>query len=84
MESETLLLNILFSSDLSDRCQSVIVDGIVFAPSPLVYGIPPVFRFGLLSFKLYSQHPSDVISALGCDFHRYADDTQLILTKRIT
>ena len=82
MKSKTLLLNI-FTSDLSDR-QSFIVDGIVFAPSPLVYGIPPVFRFGLVSFKLNSQHPSDVISALGCDFHRYADDTQLILTKRIT
>ena len=28
------------ASYLSDRCQSVIVDGIVSAPSPFVYGIP--------------------------------------------
>ena len=28
-----------FASYLSDRCQTVIVDGIVFAPSPLVYGL---------------------------------------------
>ena len=28
------------ASCLSDRCQSVIVDGTVSAPSPFVYGIP--------------------------------------------
>ena len=29
-----------FASSLSDRCLSVIVDSIVSAPSPLVYGVP--------------------------------------------
>ena len=32
-----------FASDLSDRYQSVIVDGIVSASSPLVYGVPQGF-----------------------------------------
>ena len=37
----------LFASYLSNRCQSVIVDGIVSAPSPLVYtGNTPGFRSG--------------------------------------
>ena len=83
MESEALLLN-GFTSDLSDRCQSVIVDGILFAPSPLVSGIPRGSVSGPVLFTLYSQPLSDVIYALGCDSHKYADGTQLILTKRTT
>ena len=33
-----------FASYLSDRCRSLIVDGIVSAPSLLVYGVPKEFR----------------------------------------
>ena len=60
-----------FASYLSDRCQSVIVDGIVFAPSLLKYGVPQGSLLGLVLFTLYSQPLSDVISAQGCDFHKY-------------
>ena len=66
-----------FASYLGDRCQPVIVDGIVSAPSPLVYGVPQGSVLGPVLFKLYSQPLSDVISAHGCDFHKYADDTEL-------
>ena len=52
-----------FAYYLSDRCQSVIVDGIVSAPSPLVYGVPQGSVLGPVMFTLYSQPLSDVISA---------------------
>ena len=66
-----------FASYLSDRCQTVIVDGIVFAPSPLVYGVPQGSVLGPVLFTLCSQPLSDVISAHGCDVHKYADNTEL-------
>ena len=65
-----------FASYLSDCCQCVIVDGIVSAPSP-VYGVPQGSVLGPVLFTLYSQPLSDVISAHGCDFYKYADDTEL-------
>ena len=63
---------------LSDRCQSVIVDGIVSAPSCLVYGVLQGSVLGPVLFTLYSQPLSYVISAHGCDFHKYTDDTELL------
>ena len=66
-----------FASYLSDHCQSVIFDGIVSVPSPLVYGVPRGSVLGLVLFTLYSQSLTDVISAHGCDFHKYADDIEL-------
>ena len=67
-----------FASYLSDCCQCVIVDGIVSAPSPLVYGVPQGSVLGPVLFTLYSQPLSDVISGHGCDFHKYADYTELL------
>ena len=67
-----------FASYLSDRCQSVIVDGIVSAPSSLVYGVLQGSVLGPVLFTLYSQPLSYVISAHGCDFHKYTDDTELL------
>jgi hypothetical protein len=66
-----------FKSYVSDRCQSVILDGTVSSPSPLVYGVPQGSVLGPVLFTLYSQPLSDVLSAHGCDFHKYADDTEL-------
>ena len=66
-----------FASYLSVHCQSVIVDGIVSASSPLVYGVPLGSVLRPVLFMLYSQPLLDVISAHGCDFHKYADDTEL-------
>ena len=47
------------------------------ASSPLVYGVRKGSVLGPVLFTLYSQPLSDVISAYGCDFHKYADDTEL-------
>ena len=66
-----------FVSCLSGRFQSVIVDGVVSASRPLVYGVPQGSVLGLVLFTLYSQPLSDVISVHNCDYHKYADDTEL-------
>ena len=51
-----------FVSYLSGRFQSVIVDGVVSASCPLVYGVPQGSVLGPVLFTLYSQPLSDVIS----------------------
>ena len=66
-----------FVSYLSGRFQSVIVDGVVSASRPLVYGVPQGSVLGPVLFTLYSQPLSDVISVHNCDYHKYADDTEL-------
>ena len=47
------------------------------ASRPLVYGIPQGSISGPVLFTLYSQPLSDVISDYGCDYHKYADNTEL-------
>ena len=66
-----------FASYLSGRFQSVIVDGVVSASRPIVYGVPQGSMLGPVLFTLYSQPLSDVISVHNCDYHKYADDTEL-------
>ena len=66
-----------FVSYLSGHFQSVIVDGVVSASRPLVYGVPQGSVLGPVLFTLYSQPLSDVISVHNCDYHKYANDTEL-------
>ena len=66
-----------FVSYLSGRFQSVLVDGVVSASRHLVYGVPQGSVLGPVLFTLYSQPLSDVISVHNCDYHKYADDTEL-------
>ena len=66
-----------FKFYLTDRQQSVLINSLLSDPCPLLYGVPQGSVLGPVLFTLYSQPLSDVISFHGCDFHKYADDTQL-------
>ena len=66
-----------FASYLSEHFQSVFVDGAESTSCPLVYGIPQGSILGPVLFTLYSQPLSDVISVHDCDYHKYADNTEL-------
>ena len=66
-----------FESCLSDRTQSVVVDGLMSTPIPLVFGVPQGSVLGPVLFTLYSQPLSDVIACHSCDYYNYADDTEI-------
>ena len=64
-----------FCSYVSQRFQSIIVNGSISNPCPLLYGVPQGSVLGPVLFTLYSQSLSDVINLHNCSFHKYADDT---------
>ena len=70
-----------FASYLEGREQSVKVDNVLSSPSPLQFGVPQDSVLGPVLFTLYSQPLSYLICRHECDYHKYADDTQL--SKRV-
>ena len=66
-----------FESYLSDRTQSVVVDGLMSTPISFAFGVPRGSVLGPVLFTLYSQPLPDVIACHSCDYHKYADDTEL-------
>ena len=66
-----------FTSYISNRHFSVVVNGVLSDCLPLRYGVPQGSVLGPVLFTLYSQPLSDVIIAHSCDFHKYADDTEV-------
>ena len=66
-----------FSSYLDSRQQCVSVGGHTSEFCPLNFGVPQGSVLGPVLFTLYTQPLSDVISSHQCDFHKYADDTEI-------
>ena len=66
-----------FVSYLEGHEQCVMVDNVLSSPSPLQFGVPHGSVLGPVLFTLYTQPLSDLICRHECDYHKYADDTQL-------
>ena len=72
-----------FTSYLTDRSQRVIVGNTESKPLPLLLGVPQGSVLGPVLFSLYTQPLSAFVGRHECDFHKYADDTQLMKDSRI-
>ncbi len=68
-----------FSSYLSDRSQSVAIDGIHSRVKPLKYGVPQGSVLGPILFTIYTSTISDILADDDLSYHCFADDTQLYM-----
>ena len=66
-----------FESYLHNRSQTVIIDNEKSDTSNLKYGVPQGSVLGPILFTLYTQPLSELITSHNCDYHKFADDTQL-------
>jgi len=66
-----------FVSYLSDRFQSVTIDGRVSSPQRLVYGVPQGSVLGPKLYSAYVKPLGEGLQQSGVPSHFYADDTQL-------
>ena len=64
-------------SYLTERLQSVLVNGSVSARSVLKYGVPQGSVLGPVLFIMYIYPLGDVIKPFGISYHFFADDSQL-------
>ena len=66
-----------FESYLSDRKQTVIIDGASSDPEILKCGVPQGSVLGPILFTVYVQPLGEILRKYNCSIHFYADDTQL-------
>ena len=69
-----------FSSYLSDRTQSVSIDGVSSPATTLKYGVPQGSVLGPLLYTIYTLRLGNILEDAGIQYHMFADDTQLYLT----
>jgi hypothetical protein len=64
-------------SYVENRTQCVVIDGKLSKQNSLMYGVPQGSVLGPILFSLYAQPLSKVIERHHCQYHKYADDTEL-------
>ena len=73
-----------FRSYLSERSQSISIDGVLSALIFLLYGVPQGSVLGPILFCIYTLKLGMIIRKYGLTFHIYADDTQIYASFSIT
>ena len=69
-----------FRSYLTNRKQSVLIQGASSSSHDLNFGVPQGSVLGPLLFCVYTLPLGDIMRRHGIEFHLYADDCQLLLT----
>ena len=69
-----------FKSYLSERKQSVLINGVNSKSMPLTCGVPQGSVLGPILFTIYMLPLGKIISRHGLQYHMYADDCQLYTT----
>jgi hypothetical protein len=69
-----------FSSYLSERVQSVLIEGVESAMWKLLFGVPQGSVLGPILFIIYTSPLGKILQKLGINYHFYADDTQLYIS----
>ena len=69
-----------FESYMCGRHQTVVVNNFKSNPVILRYGVPQGSVLGPILFSLYTQPLADIITEKGCEYHKFADDTQISIS----
>lgn len=73
-----------FKSYLSDRFQTVSVNGITSSPSRLQYGVPQGSVLGPILFVLYTYPVSNIVKSHCLSHHSFSDDNQIYVSGPIS
>ena len=69
-----------FISYMSDRTQSVVIQGVESDLCNLLFGVPQGSVLGPILFIIYTSPLGQIVRSLGIQYHFYADDTQLYIS----
>ena len=72
-----------FTSYLTDRIQTISVNGSKSLPAPLHYGVPQGSVLGPIFFVLYTQPLSKLIQHHSLHHHSFSDDNQLYISANL-